>query len=56
MRGRAAALKGRRSECGVLDRFIEAVRAGESRTLVLRGEPCVGKTAPFETEPTRASI
>jgi hypothetical protein len=29
----------------VLDRLIEAVRAGESRALVLRGEPGVGKTA-----------
>ena len=28
---RAAALKGRRRECGVLDRLIEAVRGGESR-------------------------
>ena len=27
-----------------LDRFVEAVRAGESRVLVLRGEPGVGKT------------
>jgi len=29
----------------VLDRFIGAVRAGESRVLVVRGEPGVGKTA-----------
>ena len=27
-----------------LDRFVDAVRAGESRVLVLRGEPGVGKT------------
>src|SRR5690242_2463376 len=45
---RAAALTGRRSECDVLDRLIEAVGAGESRTLVLRGEPGVGKTALLE--------
>jgi AAA ATPase domain len=47
LRGRAAELelRGRRSECGVLDRLIEAVRAGESRALVVRGEPGVGKTA-----------
>jgi predicted ATPase len=38
-------LLGRRSECDILDRLIEAVRAGESRALVLRGEPGVGKTA-----------
>ena len=36
---------GRRSERGLLDRLIEAVRAGESRALVVRGEPGVGKTA-----------
>src|SRR5439155_14052604 len=34
-----------RSECAVLDRLVEAVRAGESRALVVRGEPGVGKTA-----------
>jgi DNA-binding CsgD family transcriptional regulator len=44
-RGRPAQLKGRRSECDQLDRLIEAVRAGESRVLVLHGEPGVGKTA-----------
>src|SRR5467141_3008570 len=45
---RATALTGRRSECDVLDRLIEAVGAGESRALVLRGEPGVGKTALLE--------
>jgi DNA-binding CsgD family transcriptional regulator len=45
IRGRATELQGRRSERGVLDRLIEAVRAGESRALVVRGEPGVGKTA-----------
>jgi DNA-binding CsgD family transcriptional regulator len=44
-RGHAAGLQGRRSECAVLDRLVEAVRAGESRALVVRGEPGVGKTA-----------
>jgi KaiC/GvpD/RAD55 family RecA-like ATPase len=29
----------------VLDRLIAAVRAGESRVLVVRGEPGAGKTA-----------
>jgi hypothetical protein len=43
--GRAPELMGRRSERAVLDRLIEAVRAGESRSLLLRGEPGVGKTA-----------
>jgi predicted ATPase len=46
--GRAVALKGRRGECDVLDRLIGAVRAGDSRALVLRGEPGVGKTALLE--------
>jgi DNA-binding CsgD family transcriptional regulator/tetratricopeptide (TPR) repeat protein len=40
-----ARLLGRRSECALLDLLIGAVRDGESRTLVLRGEPGVGKTA-----------
>lgn len=35
----------RRSETELLDRLIEAVRGGESRALVVRGEPGVGKTA-----------
>jgi DNA-binding CsgD family transcriptional regulator len=44
-RGGVAELTGRRSECQVLDRLIEAVRTGESRVLVVRGEVGVGKTA-----------
>ena len=39
----------------MLDRLIEAVRAGESRTLVVRGEPGVGKTALLEYLVERAS-
>ena len=38
-------LLGRRSECQILDRLLEAVRRGESRAVVMRGEPGVGKTA-----------
>jgi DNA-binding CsgD family transcriptional regulator len=38
-------LRGRNSECATLDRLLDAVRGGESRALVLRGEPGVGKTA-----------
>jgi DNA-binding CsgD family transcriptional regulator len=41
-------LTGRRAECSVLDRLAEAVRAGESRALVVHGEPGVGKTALLE--------
>jgi DNA-binding CsgD family transcriptional regulator len=38
-------LHGRRGECGMLDRLVADVRAGESRVLVLCGEPGTGKTA-----------
>jgi ABC-type transport system involved in cytochrome c biogenesis ATPase subunit len=43
-RGRATGLMNRLSERGVLDRLVEAVRAGESRALVVRGDPGMGKT------------
>ena len=38
-------MRGRRAECALLDEMIAAVRQGESRTLLLRGEAGVGKTA-----------
>ena len=38
-------LRGRDVECAALDRLLDAVRGGESRALVLRGEPGVGKSA-----------
>ena len=38
----------RHAECGVLDGLLEAIRAGESRALVVSGEPGVGKTALLE--------
>jgi DNA-binding CsgD family transcriptional regulator len=44
-RARPTELRGRRSECAVLDRLVEAVRAGDSRALVVYGEPGAGKTA-----------
>ncbi|WP_312030391.1 LuxR C-terminal-related transcriptional regulator [Actinomycetospora sp. TBRC 11914] len=44
-RRRGAALTDRRVECELLARLADAVRGGESRTLVLRGEPGAGKTA-----------
>src|SRR6202035_2985707 len=50
-----AELRGRRSECQVLDRLIEAVRAGESRVLVVRGEVGVGKTALLDYLADQAS-
>jgi DNA-binding CsgD family transcriptional regulator len=43
--GRSAGLKGRRRERETLQELIDAVRRGESRTLVVRGEPGAGKTA-----------
>ncbi|GAA0588221.1 helix-turn-helix transcriptional regulator [Actinomadura livida] len=43
--GDAATLTGRRAERAALDRLLTDVRAGESRALVLHGEPGVGKTA-----------
>src|SRR3954469_22390362 len=42
------ALLGRRGACEALDRLVAGVLAGESRVLVLRGEPGVGKTALLE--------
>jgi DNA-binding CsgD family transcriptional regulator len=41
-------LLGRRSECAALDRLVAAVREGLSRSLVLRGEAGVGKSALLE--------
>ena len=43
-RGRANGLTNRRGECAVLDQLVNAVRAGGSRVLVVRGEPGVGKS------------
>lgn len=42
------ALIGRRDECAILDRLVDAVCSGESRALVIRGEAGVGKTALLE--------
>jgi hypothetical protein len=38
LRGPAGELRGRRSECDVQGQLLDAVRAGESRALVVRGE------------------
>src|ERR1700742_5384701 len=48
-------LLGRRSESAMLDRLLEAVRAGESRALVVRGDPGIGKTALLDHLAGRAS-
>jgi DNA-binding CsgD family transcriptional regulator len=41
-------LRGREGECAQLDRLLDAVRAGHSAALVVRGEPGIGKTALLE--------
>jgi DNA-binding CsgD family transcriptional regulator len=48
-------LVGRASESTVLEQFVAAVRGGESRALVLHGEPGIGKTALLEFLVTRAA-
>src|SRR5580658_6507616 len=48
VRGELTRLRGRRSECEVLDGVLAAVCEGESRTLMVRGEAGVGKTALLE--------
>jgi DNA-binding CsgD family transcriptional regulator/tetratricopeptide (TPR) repeat protein len=45
----------RHAECGVLDGLLEAIRAGESRALVVSGEAGVGKTALLEYLSEQAS-
>ena len=41
-------LRGRDNECDVLDRLLKDVRAGESRVIVVRGDPGLGKSALLE--------
>src|ERR1700755_1026663 len=48
-------LRGRRDELKTLERLLDAVRAGESRALVVRGEPGVGKSALLDYLVERAS-
>ena len=53
--GPAEVLHGRRVEREVLDRLLEAVRGGQSRVLVVSGEPGVGKTALLQSAIESAS-
>ena len=43
--GLRGTLRGRATECALLDRLLSAIRRGESQSLVLRGEAGIGKTA-----------
>ena len=43
--GRCPSLTGRSSECALLKELLSAIRRGECRSLVLRGEAGIGKTA-----------
>src|ERR1700758_3409506 len=55
MRGRAIPFKDRTAERDVFERLLVEVRRGESRSLVVNGEPGVGKTALLEYLAARAS-
>src|SRR5690349_22593175 len=46
--GRPTGMTDRHAECSALDRLVDAVRAGKSRALVVRGDPGVGKTVLLE--------
>ena len=46
--GRQPTLSGRADECALLDALVDAIRRGEGRSLVMRGEAGIGKTALLE--------
>src|SRR3954467_8846066 len=43
--GRHSTLRGRTDECALLETLLDAIRRGEGRSLVVRGEAGIGKTA-----------
>jgi DNA-binding CsgD family transcriptional regulator len=52
---RVSGLRGRSSECALLDRLLEDVRSGQSGVLVIRGEAGVGKSTLLRYAAERAS-
>ena len=50
-----AIIRGRRSECAALDELLDAARVGQSRVLLMRGEPGIGKTALLDYAAASAS-
>ena len=54
--GRTTRLLGRATECVLLDDVVSAIRRGEGRSLVLRGEAGIGKTALLSTSLTLRRI
>ena len=52
--GRQVRLLGRGGECALLDGLLSEIRQGQSRSLVLRGEAGIGKTALLEDMCERA--
>jgi hypothetical protein len=55
LRWRSTGLRDRRTECALLDQLIDAVRAGASKVLVVRGEPGNGKTVLLDYMSRRTS-
>ena len=55
IRPRPTELTGRYAERTAFDRLIEAVQSGESRALVVRGDPGVGKTVLLDYLAARAA-
>src|ERR1700677_813435 len=41
-------LVGRNGDCGALDKLVEAIRQGLSRSLLILGDPGIGKTRLLE--------
>jgi hypothetical protein len=55
-RGGRIGLRGRASECALLDDFASAIRRGESRSLVLRAKLGSGRRRCWSTSSRRRRI